>query len=539
ETSLTIDGVRIVVDSGFRRIPAYEPATGLTSLQTRRVSRAAADQRRGRAGRTAPGVCIRLWNEGQTAGFEPFDTPEILAADLAGFALDLAAWGVSAPSMLDFLDPPPLPAWNEAVALLQSLDALDPQGRLTAAGKALAHLPLHPRLAHMIVAAAAEADAATAAELAVLIGERGLGGDSPDLAARLDRFRTDRSPRANDARALSRRWAGLAGGARGGDLTAGHHLARAYPDRVAQAAGARGRFRLANGRQANLDATDALAAEPFLVVTDLTGAAATSRIRAAAALDRTEIETLFAHHIADDVTLSFDPITASVRARKTRRLGALRLADEPVVVDDLDAAAMLLAKAAAHRGIDTLLWSRDQRALRARASFLHTSLGAPWPDLSDATLAATAETWLAPAIVGQTRLAAITAEHLAAALDTLLPWTQRAEIDKLLPSHFSAPSGSHLPIDYATENGPTLEVRVQELFGLDRHPSIAAGKIPLLLVLLSPAHRPIQTTRDLPGFWRGSWKDVAKDLKGRYPRHFWPDDPVNAAATARAKPRGT
>jgi len=547
ETSLTIEGVRIVIDSGFRRIPAYEPATGLTTLETRRVSRAGADQRRGRAGRTAPGVAIRLWNEGQTAALDPFDTPEILAADLAGLALDLAAWGVADPAAMAFLDPPPAPAWAEATALLQSLDALDANGRLTSEGKALARLPLHPRLAHMVVSGAAAGDALTAAELAVLIGERGLGGDSTDLAHRLARFRGDRSPRANDARSLARRWASLANPAdrhpparpEGGELSPGEHLARAYPDRVAQAAGARGRFRLANGRQGSLDDTDALAAAPFLVVTDMTGAAANGRIRAAAAIDRAEIEAIFAARIATETLLTFDDASGSVRARRVRRLGALRLADEPVAVDDSERAAILLAEAAARRGIDSLPWSRDQKALRARATYLRQSLGDAWPDLSEAALAATANDWLAPALFGVTRLSAVSADHLGQALDNLLPWAQRSEIDKLLPSHFAAPTGNHLPIDYAAENGPALEIRVQELFGLDRHPAIANGKIPLLLVLLSPAHRPIQTTSDLPGFWRGSWKDVAKDLKGRYPRHFWPDDPINAAPTARAKPRGT
>jgi ATP-dependent helicase HrpB len=537
ETSLTIDGVRIVVDSGFRRVPAYEPGTGLTTLETRRVSRAGADQRRGRAGRTSPGVVIRLWNEGQTAALVPFDTPEILAADLAGLALDLANWGVTDPTALPFLDPPPAPAWTEAIALLKSLDVLDASGRITSDGKALARLPLHPRLAHMVVAAATEDDARTAAELAVLIGERGLGCDGTDLAHRLDRFRTDRSKRADDARALARRWANLAGGSSGGNLPAGRHLARAYPDRIAQAAGPRGKFRLANGRQASLDATDALAGQAFLVVTDVTGAAATSRIRAAAALDRTDLEALFAHRITATETLSFDPASGSVRARRIRQLDALRLADDPVPVTDLEQAALLLAEAALRRP-ETLTWTKEQKALRARAVYLRQTLGDVWPDLSDAALAAD-PAWLAPHILGETRLAAITAAHLGNALDLLLPWSQRQEIDRLLPSHFAAPSGSHLPIDYAAENGPALEVRVQELFGLDRHPSVAGGKVPLLLILLSPAHRPIQTTRDLPGFWRGSWKDVAKDLKGRYPRHFWPDDPVNAAATARAKPRGT
>jgi ATP-dependent helicase HrpB len=536
ETSLTIDGVRIVVDSGFRRVPVYEPNTGLTTLATSRVSRAGADQRRGRAGRTSPGVAIRLWNEGQTSALEPFDTPEILAADLAGFALDLANWGISDPSNLPFLDPPPAAAWAEAVALLKSLDALDEAGRITPEGKALARLPLHPRLAHMVVAASAEDDALTAAELAVLVTERGLGGDSTDLAHRLDRFRRDHSKRAEDARNLARRWAAASSRQTAGNLPAGHHLARAFPDRVAQAT-TRGKFRLANGRQASLDETDALAAAPFLVVTDLTGAAATSRIRAAATLDRVDIEALFARHIIQRETLSFDPASGSIRARRQRQLGALRLADEPVAVTDLDQAATILAEAALHR-LDTLPWSKDQKALRARATYLHETIGENWPNLSDAALAAD-PTWLTPHVKGETRLAAITAAHLGNALDGLLPWSQRQEIDKLLPSHFTAPSGSHLPIDYAAENGPALEIRVQELFGLDRHPAVAGGKVPLLLILLSPAHRPIQTTRDLPGFWRGSWKDVAKDLKGRYPRHFWPDDPINAAATARAKPRGT
>jgi ATP-dependent helicase HrpB len=537
ETSLTIDGVRIVIDSGFRRVPVYQPGTGLTTLETRRVSRAAADQRRGRAGRTSPGIAIRLWNQGQTAALDPFDTPEILAADLSPLALDLAAWGVTDPAALAFLDPPPKPAWAEAVGLLQRLDALDGGGRITAMGKQLARLPLHPRLAHMVIAAAGEDDATSAAELAMLLSERGLGGDSIDLAQRLDRFRTDRSKRATDARALARRWASLAGGGTGGNLAPGRHLARAFPDRIAQAAGARGRFRLANGRQASIEQTDALAAAPFLVATDVTGTAATSRIRSAAALDRADIEELFAPRITHGEILSFDPASGTVRARRTRQLDALRLADEPVAVSDLHQAAQLLAVAALQRP-ESLPWSRDQKALRARASFLHQTLGAPWPDLSDQALA-TDPDWLAPHLLGETRLAAISAEHLGAALDTLLPWSARQEIDKLLPSHFTAPSGSHLPIDYAAENGPALEVRVQELFGLDRHPAVAGGKVPLLLVLLSPAHRPIQTTRDLPGFWRGSWRDVAKDLKGRYPRHFWPDDPLAAQATNRAKPRGT
>jgi ATP-dependent helicase HrpB len=469
---------------------------------------------------------------------EPFDRPEILEADLAGLALDLANWGVTDPAALKFLDPPPRPAWTEAVTLLQRLEALDAEGRITAEGKALARLPLHPRLAHMVHRAGEEGDALIAADLAVLVGERGLGGDGTDLAHRLDRFRGDRSKRAGEARGLARRWAGMAGGAKGKAGDVGRHLARAWPDRVAQAVGARGRYRLANGRAASLDETDSLAASPFLVVADITGAAATGRIRAAAAIERSTIEELFADRILDETSMSFDPATASIRARRIRRLDAIRLDEAAIAIDDPARAADLLAAGIAGTGIGNLPWSKEQKALRARATYLRRLLGEDWPDLSDEALAQDAKVWLAPHIHGSASLREISAENLGHALDILLPWAKRQEMEGLLPSHFDAPSGSRLPIDYEAENGPALEVRVQELFGLDRHPSVAGGKVPLLLVLLSPAHRPIQTTRDLPGFWRGSWKEVAKDLKGRYPKHFWPTDPAAARATARAKPRG-
>jgi ATP-dependent helicase HrpB len=511
ETSLTIEGIRIVIDSGFRRVPAYDPATGLTTLETRRVSRAGADQRRGRAGRTAPGIAWRLWNEGQTGALDAFDTPEILAADLAGLALDLANWGVTDPAALRFLDPPPKPAWAEAVALLQQLDALDAAGRITPQGRALAKLPLHPRLAHMIHRAG---DKGTAAELAVLVTERGLGGDDTDLAHRLARFRADRSRRANDARTLARRW----GGAPGADLDVGRNLARAFPDRVAQAAGARGRFRLANGRAAALEPSDALAAAPFLVVTDITGTAVNGRIRAAATLDRDDIEALFAAHIKTETTLHWDEPSTSVRARRRRSYEALVLADDPVPPPDREAASALLTE----HIIDRLPWSKEQRATLARIKSVQPSF-------------AIERHHLGPLLHIYSSLSEVQPSDL----EPLLPYALRAEADRQFPSHFDAPSGSRIPIDYAAENGPALEIRVQELYGLDRHPTVNNGKIPLLLVLLSPAHRPIQTTRDLPGFWRGSWQDVAKDMRGRYPRHPWPDDPAHATPTARAKPRGT
>lgn len=511
ETSLTIEGIRIVVDSGFRRVSAYDPGTGLSALVTQRVSRAAADQRRGRAGRTQPGVVYRLWNEGQTGALAPYDTPEILAADLSSLALDLASWGVTDPAALAFLDPPPRPAWTEAVILLKQLDALDESNRITPEGRALAKLPLHPRLAHMIHRAD---DKGTAAELAVLLTERGLGGEGTDLAHRLSRFRADRSRRANDARSLARRWAG----APGDDLDIGRNLARAFPDRVAQAAGARGRYRLANGRGASLEEGDTLAASPYLVVTETTGAAATGRIRSAAAITREDIEELFAAHIATEVVLSWDKASSSVRARRRRTYQSLILGDDPIPPPDPEAAARLLAE----NVIDRLPWSKDQRTLISRAKFLYPDFAIVVDDL-------------AQALLGRTALSEITADDLA----SLIPYALRSEIDRALPSHFEAPTGSRIPIDYAAEAGPSIELRVQELYGLDTHPAVANGRIPLTLVLLSPAHRPIQTTRDLPGFWRGSWKDVAKDMRGRYPRHLWPDDPASAQATTRARPRGT
>ncbi|WDR01217.1 ATP-dependent helicase HrpB [Devosia algicola] len=541
ETSLTIEGITIVIDSGLRRIPAYEPATGLTTLQTRKISRAGADQRRGRAGRTGPGVCYRLWAEGQTAALEPFDQPEILGADLTRLALDLTSWGVTEPTQLRFLNPPPKPAWNEAIALLKSLDAVDDTARITPAGKALARLPLHPRLAHMIHCAAIEGTPTLATEIAILLTERGLGGNSTDLAHRYGNFRRERGRSADEAKILAKRWARLAGDRQSAnhqpiaDADIGRHLARAYPDRLAQRSGAPGRFRLANGRAASLDVADPLAAEPFLVVTDITGAAASGRIRAAVAIDRTTIDQLFATDIVSDTVLAFDDASQSVRARRLQRLNALKLSDEPVAVEQPERAATLLA---ANCVIASLPWTKDQKSLRARATFLNATLGKEWPDLSDEGLDKD-RAWLSAHLLGLTQCGQIGAGHLGNALDILLPWNRRQEIDRLLPSHFDAPSGSRLPIDYEAENGPTLAVRVQELFGLNRHPSIAGGRLPLLIILLSPAHRPIQTTRDLPGFWQGSWREVAKDLKGRYPRHPWPDDPLNTQPTNRAKPRGT
>jgi ATP-dependent helicase HrpB len=540
ETSLTIEGVRVVIDSGLSRVPRYEPDVGLTRLETVRVSRAAADQRRGRAGRTEPGVCYRLWDEPQTGSLEPFTRPEILSADLSSFVLDLAQWGATDPSKLAFLDAPPNAALSEARALLFELGAIDAEGRITEEGRKLRALPLPPRLARMVVDAAAEGAGELAATIAAVLTERGLGGDDAALQHRLDQFRRDRSRRADDARAMVKRWTETANATRGnGGHSPGSLLALAYPDRIAKnRGGGNGAFLLASGRGGIVEPSSPLAREAFLVVAELTGAAAASRIVLAAAITLAEIEARFAGQIKDRETVNFDVATASLRARRSRRLGALILAEQTKpVAADADS-ARLLAEGVAGLGVHKLPWSKAQLQFRNRVNFLRRAEGEPWPDVSDDTLSRNSVEWLAPFLTGKTALSQIGTDDLAAVLDALLPWNLRKRLDAEAPTHFSAPSGSQVPIDYEAEEGPKLAIRVQEMFGLGVHPTIAGGRVPLLIELLSPAHRPVQVTRDLPGFWRGSYKDVRTDLRGRYPKHPWPDDPLTAPATRRAKPRG-
>ena len=541
ETSITIEGVRIVVDSGLARVPRYEPDVGVTRLETVRVSRAAADQRRGRAGRTEPGVCYRLWDEPQTAALEPFARPEILAADLSSFALDLAAWG-GGPDQLAFLDPPPQAAFTEAKALLSELSAIDGDGRITTEGKLLRRLPLPPRLARMVVDAGAEGAALPAAEIATLIGERGLGGDDADLRERLNGLRRDRSPRARDARAMAQRWAEVAsapspqGG--GEEISVGALLALAYPERIAKKRGSgSGAFLLVNGRGANIDPASPLAREPFLAVAELAGTAAQGRILSAAPLTLTEIEQRFSGRIEAREEVAFDAASASLRGRRSRRLGAIALSDRPMPVAANDGTAQKLADGIAGLGMHRLPWTKSLQQWRDRVMFLRASEGEQWPDLSDTALAQTANAWLAPALAAKTALGDITADDLNRAVRALLPWPLQRRLDAEAPTHFAAPTGSQVPIDYEAEGGPKIAIRVQELFGVDRHPAIAGGKVPLLIELLSPAHRPVQMTRDLPGFWRGSYAAVRAELRGRYPKHPWPEDPIAAPATRRAKPR--
>lgn len=553
ETSLTIEGVRVVIDSGLARVPVYEPDIGVTRLETRRVSRAAADQRRGRAGRTEPGICYRLWEEAATGALEPFARPEILSADLSPLLLDCAAWGVADPTALAFLDAPPAPALKEARSLLAAIGALDADGRITPDGRALQALPLPPRLARMIVAAARLGQAGAAADLAALLVERGLGGDAVDLAERLERFARERGGRAGDMRRLAENWARAAERhARKGEVAAaepsspGLLLAFAYPDRVAKARTAgSGQYLLANGRGGALEASQRLAREPYLVVAEMTGAAQQARIMAAAALTEAEIAMLVAHGLAPYAMVereeaSFDRVARALRVRAVRRYGALALAERPLPVAGSAENAEALAKGVAGLGIGLLPWTRAQNQLRERVAFLRQAGPEQgWPDLSDEGLAQEPGLWLAPHILGRASLAAIQASDLDSALAALVPWELKRRLDAEAPTHFTAPTGSSLAVDYAAEAGPTISVRVQELYGLASHPALAGGRVPLVLELLSPAHRPIQVTRDLPGFWRGSWADVRADMRGRYPKHVWPENPLLATATSRAKPRGT
>ena len=561
ETSITIDGVRVVVDSGLSRLPRYEPASGLTRLETVRASRASAEQRAGRAGRTQPGIAIRLWRAEQTAALPAFTPPEILQADLSGLLLDCAAFGVSDPATLSFLDPPPGPALAEARTLLVDLGAIDAEGRLTDAGAAMRRLALPVRLAHMVAAAANTGESKEAALLAVLLTERGVGGDTADLERRLSRFLSDRSPRATAARQLAERLARNAistsasshprpeGGKKAdfvppplipadkGERTAGALLLLAWPDRVARARGERGRFVLANGSGAMLDAADPLAGETFLVVADLQGKAQNARITSAAAVSEADIRAALGARIERRTETVFDPDKRSVRVRETTRLGAIQLAERLLPPPSGAEANMAILAALREHGLALLPWSREAETLLHRLQWLHQGLGSPWPDMSDEALLASLEHWLLPFLSGEAALSRIDPGSIGSGLMSLVPHDLQRRIGQLAPTHFNAPSGSHVPIRYDGEQ-PVLAIRVQELFGLGEHPSIAGGTVPLTLELLSPAHRPIQTTRDLPGFWRGSWADVRSDMRGRYPRHVWPENPLLAEATSRAKPRG-
>ncbi|HEX2762788.1 MAG TPA: ATP-dependent helicase HrpB, partial [Allosphingosinicella sp.] len=533
ETSLTLDGVRIVVDSGLARRPRYDRGAGMTSLVTERASRAAVTQRAGRAARQGPGRVYRLWEEAATASLPRFDPPEILEADLSALVLDCALWGVADPGALRWLDPPPAAAIDEARRRLSSLGAIDAQGRPTEHGKAIARLPLPPRLAHMLVKAADRGWTVTAAQVAVLLSERGLGGQDVDLEQRLRRWRAERGPRAEAAHGLARRWAAAVTREKGEGGGVGQCLALAYPDRVARRRDASGESWIsAGGRGFRLDPASSLARAGWLAVGEVSGSAAGARILSAAELEESDVESLFADGIRTAIELSFDAATAGVRAHRSRRLGAITLSEgQDAKASRAEIAATLLEGVRTH-GLDLLPWSEAARSLRRRAGFARRR-DPSLADLSDTALVARLDEWLPALLAGKRRLGEVEPSALAAALDALLGWEGRQWLDRHAPSHLATPAGSTHPIDYEAEAGPTVTVRVQALFGLSEHPTV--GGEPLVLSLTSPAGRPIQTTRDLPGFWRGSWAAVAKEMRGRYPRHPWPDDPAAADPTLRTK----
>lgn len=532
ETSLTIDGVRIVVDSGLARRARYDRAAGSTRLVTERASQAAVTQRAGRAARQGPGVAYRLWEEAATAGMPPFDPPEILEADLSPLLLDCALWGVSDPASLHWLDPPPKAAIDEARTRLAELEAIDGDGRPTKHGHAIARLPVPPRIAHMLVTASALGFGKLTAEVAVLLSERGLGGNDTDLERRLERWRNERGQRAEAARRLALRWSQLAPST-SNDKSEGSvamAIALAFPDRIAKRRDASGENWLSvGGRGYRLDPAHPLAKEEWLAVADIQGAASGARILSAAAIDFAEMEALYGNRIASGAHASFDPATGGVRTESARRLGAITLSKGQDSKADPEAIADALLEGVREHGLDLLPWSDASIRLRERA------LWAGVPGLSDTELGDTLEMWLAPLLSGKRRLSEIDAGALHNALLGLLGWENQQTIERLAPSHFSSPAGTTHLIDYAAEGGPTVELRVQALFGLAEHPAIGANRTPLVLSLTSPAGRPIQTTRDLPGFWKGSWADVAKEMRGRYPKHDWPDDPTAAVASLKTK----
>jgi ATP-dependent helicase HrpB len=558
ETSLTIEGIRIVIDGGLARGPRFDPSSGMTRLVTTRVSQAAASQRAGRAGRLEPGIAYRLWPEREQPQLAAYAPPEIREADLAPLLLTLAAVGNSDPSALAWLDPPPAAALAQARTLLIELAALDEAGRITKEGEAMAALPLHPRLAHMALTGKARGQGRVACAIAALLMERDILRAAPqardaDLRLRIELVNDrgaarDLPPgltldrgglqRARDAARQIERQMRIKTDESIDAAESGSVLALAYPDRIAQSRGAAGQFRLASGGGAELPASDALAKHEFLAVAELDGERKTARIFLAAPITRAEIETDFAARIATRDSIEWDSQSEAVLARRRRMLDALILDDQPLRDAPPEQVTAALLAGIRELGLAALPWSREVESLRARIQFLHRMLGGEWPDVSDAALLAGLDDWLAPYLLGMTRRAQFGQIDLAAALAARLDYAQRRQLDALAPTHIEVPSGSRIAIDYAAGDVPVLAVKLQEMFGATATPAVAGGKVPLLVHLLSPAGRPLQVTRDLAGFWKNSYQQIRSEMRGRYPKHPWPDDPLTAPPTARTKRRG-
>ncbi|GED69655.1 ATP-dependent helicase HrpB [Brevibacillus reuszeri] len=566
ETSLTVEGVRIVIDSGLMRVPRFSPRTGMTRLETIKVSKASADQRRGRAGRLESGICYRMWTEQEDRVLIAQQLPEIKEADLAPLALELAAWGVADTDELSWLDLPPKAAMAQAGELLQQLGAMDAGKRITQHGRQLAQMGLHPRLGHMIWKSGELGLRSLACELAVLIGERdivrGRGAtQDADLQLRVELLRVighhghhkkmDRAQLGElqidegvcrriweEAAQLKRQWAAsekqpLAQASKDVSAT-GRLLALAYPDRIAQRRGD-GRYLLRNGRGAAFAWEQPLAYEKYVVAAMLDDQGADSRITLAARLEESDLEHDCASEIREE-HVWWERSTQSVRARIRKHLGALTIWEAPSAMADPDAVLHALLGGIAEQGLDLLPWDRHARQLAQRLQFMH-KLDAAWPDASEEALIRSLPEWLGPHVYGWKRLDELRSLSLSSILESMLSWDQRRELDENAPTHIVVPSGSRIPVDYSHSGAPVLSVRLQELFGWQDTPRIGRGRVPLTLHLLSPAHRPVQVTQDLSSFWKNTYFEVKKDLKGRYPKHYWPDDPLQAMPTNRTRPR--
>ena len=563
ETSLTIEGIRVVVDSGRVRTPRFDPQSGMTRLETVKVSKASADQRAGRAGRLSPGVCYRLWTQHTHQYLNDHTPPEIADADLAPLALELAMWGTTDPAELRWLDPPPSAAYDQARDLLHRLDALNPDGTITDHGREMAALGLHPRLSHMLVNAQTLGHGAVACDLAALLSERDIfrgQGQAPDVDLRLrlealKRLRSGNRPTPNHARnyvvpygaaehvhSMADHWRRTIGvrSGRSGDIEAcGLLTAFAYPDRIAEHRdGSNGRFRLRNGRAAALPSPQLLSDADYLVAAHVDGRRRESRIFLAAPISHGDLVDYFGGHMDEDTHIAWDPSERRVRARQQTRLGAIILKDGPVEDPDPAKLADAMVDGVREHGLDLLTWTRNAHRLRERMVFLHHHLGDDWPDVRDEALLDTLDEWLKPHLYGMRRASDLKQLHVTQLLNDRLTWDQRNQLDDFAPTHITVPSGSRRPIDYSDPEAPVLAVRLQEMFGQTQTPRVAGGQVPLTIHLLSPAQRPVQITQDLESFWDHTYHEVAKDMRGRYPKHYWPEDPYTATPTSRVRPEG-
>lgn len=543
ETSLTVEGVEVVIDSGLIRVPRFSPRTGMTRLETIQVTRSSADQRRGRAGRLGPGTCYRLWTEEEDRQLALSANPEILQSDLSQLALELAAWGVYDPAELAWMNPPPQGALSKARELLLHLGAIEEDGRMTAHGRSVAESGLHPRLAHMILKAIPAGLGGLACEIAGLLNERDLlrGVIDVDFRLRLEALDEGKAADLTVAKRIlteAGMWKRYFGISEGGEQPAdacGVLLAFAYPDRIAQQRGA-GSYLLRNGRGAVLSQGQRLANSPFLAAAELDDQGTDSRILLASPVSLNDLTLYFGDEIEKESIVYWDRGVQAVRARSRERLGAIILKDIPLAHPDPEECLSAMLEGIAEQGLNLLPWTKTARQLQERLMFMHRN--APgWPDLSDAGLLATLRDWLGPHLYGMKNQHDLKELNLANLLEGMLSWDQRRELEECVPSHITVPSGSKIPVDYSDPTSPVLAVRLQEIFGWEDTPRIAGGKIPITLHLLSPARRPVQITRDLGSFWRTTYFEIKKDLKGRYPKHYWPDDPTNAIATNRTRPK--